>query len=688
VLRHREKQSTRLFFQAVKWTVSSDPLCGCTAASTSAILLLGQTLLLNTEANLDKPLLFFAGVLTLGIIAQWLAWRFKLPSILLLLATGFCCRYLLGLDPDQMLGEELIFPLVSLAVAVIMFEGGMTLQLHELKSSGNALFRLVTVGVVVAWVLTGLAAWFFVGMSPRVAALTGAILVVTGPTVIGPLLRHVRPTRRIASVVKWEGIVIDPIGAVLAVLVFGATFGAVHAGIETWSAASALATALILFKILATGISIASISAWALTESLKRYWIPDFLHNSVFLAVALATFTASQLIQDESGLVTVTILGILLANQKSVPVKHVVEFKENLRVLLISCLFIVLAARVHLADLTALGWGGAAFLVTLILIVRPISVWVATMGTELKRNERIFLAFLAPRGIVAAAVSAIFALHALGPHGEPVHGVVPAPAAETVAAADQGPTVAHPAPMSDIESVQQIVPLTFLVIVGTVLVYGLMAAPLARYLGLAVPNPQGILFAGAADWMRPIAKTLMEEGIPVLMVDTNYRNISTARLAGIPVHCASILSEFICEELDLSGIGRLIAATPNDDLNRLAALEFSHIFGRANTYQLPPWQSASGKREASTAHIEGRFLFGEDVNHGELASRMAQGAIVKRTHLTEEFTFSDFQAMYGESALVLFVKQANGDLSIVTTDGKLDPKQGCTLVALVDAEHA
>ncbi len=637
---------------------------------------------------MDNPLLFFAGVLTFGIIAQWLAWRFKLPSILLLLATGFLCRYLFDLDPDAMLGRELLFPLVSLSVAVIMFEGGLTLQLHELKTSGTALIRLVTLGVLVSWVLTGLAAWLFMGMSPRVSALVGAILVVTGPTVIGPLLRHVRP-RRVASVIKWEGIVIDPIGAVLAVLVFGATFGAVESGHDALSWESATQAGLVLSKILAVGILIASATAWGLIECLKRFWIPDFLHNPVFLVAALATFTVSELLQTESGLVTVTVLGLLLSNQKLVPVKHVVEFKENLRVLLISCLFIVLSARIPLADVKDLGWGGLGFLVALILVVRPLSVWLSTMGTELTMNERTFLAFLAPRGIVAAAVSAIFALHAIGTH--------PAENAHPVATNEQ-PVAAHATmnstpemtaddrEISDRKAVERIVPLTFLVIVGTVLVYGLMAAPLARYLNLATPNPQGILFAGAADWIRPIALVLQEEGFPVLMVDTNYRNIAIARQAGIPVHCASILSDFMSEELDLSGIGRLIAATPNDDLNRLAASEFSHVLGRANTYQLTPWHTASGKREPNTAHLEGRYLFREGATYGELAGRMAQNAVVKRTHLTKEYTFDDFQTMYGESAMVLFVKTTAGDLEIVTIDSKLRPQEGSTLIALVDAD--
>ena len=382
---------------------------------------------------MNEPLIFLTGVLVLGMLAQLLAWTFRLPSILLLLAFGFAARYFAGANPDAILGTDLLFPLVSLSVAVILFEGGLTLQLHELKESGGVVLRMVSVGVVVSWVLTAVAAKLLIGMSDSVAALVGAVLVVTGPTVIGPLLRHIRPEPRIGSIVKWEGIVIDPIGAVLAVLVFELLLSGALDGSSGLIAGRFGLAALIVAKTILVGGLLAAVTAGLLVLLVRKYWLPDFLQNPVFLAAVLLSFAASNLIQPESGLVTVTLLGIILANQNVIPIRHVIEFKENLQVLLISALFIVLSTRIAPEQLVDLGWGGVAFVAFLILVARPLSVVASTWGTKLKWRERAFLAFLAPRGIVAAAVASVFALEIAhsadhGHHGLPsgADDIVPA----------------------------------------------------------------------------------------------------------------------------------------------------------------------------------------------------------------------------------------------------------------------
>ncbi len=440
---------------------------------------------------------YLAGVPLLGILAQWLAWRSRLPAILLLLGFGM----ILGLfvRPDQMLadltgsdpsvGPKILFPIVSLAVAAILFEGGLTLKFSELKNAGNVVLRLVSVGAFVSWVLTSLAAWLLLGLEGRLAILLGAILVVTGPTVVMPLLRHVRPARQIGSIVKWEGIVIDPVGAVLAVLVFEQLF--IHA--QDPSAGAALVH---LAETVAIGVVGGVAVALLLAQALRHYWIPDFLHGAAFLTVALGAFAVSDYLQPESGLITVTLMGVVLANQKDIRVHHVLEFKEHLGILLISLLFIVLGSRLHLQHLVAVGPYGLLFLGVLVLFIRPVAVFVATYKTQLAMRDRLFLAFLAPRGIVAASVASVFALRLM---------------------AIDGPLSA---------GANDMVPLTFVVIVGTVSIYGLLAAPLARRLGLADPNPQGILFAGAEAWVRDIAKVLHDGGFAVILVDTNFANIA------------------------------------------------------------------------------------------------------------------------------------------------------------------
>ncbi|MEZ6121337.1 MAG: cation:proton antiporter [Pirellulaceae bacterium] len=604
---------------------------------------------------MNNPLVFLTAVLGLGITAQWLAWRLKLPSILLLLAFGFMVGVFSGDNPDvpgdtitdEMLGSKLLFPIVSLSVAVIMFEGGLTLRFHEIHESAKTVLRLVTVGALVTWVLAAGSAKFILGMENGIAAYR-CHLSGDRSDRDWPLLRHVRPSRKVGSIVKWEGIVIDPIGAVLAVLVFDAIIEG-----DPQRAAIALA------KILAIGAFLGLSLAYAMVQVLRRYWVPDFLHNPVFLAVALAAFTASNLMAPEAGLVTVTVLGIALANQKTVAVRHVVEFKENLRVLLISCLFIVLAARIRPSDILNIGWQGLVFLAVLILLVRPIAVFASTFGSKLTKNERWFLAFLAPRGIVAAAVSSVFAL-------------------EVAAHAHDGEIV----PGADM-----IVPVTFLVIVGTVAIYGLAASPLAKRLGLAVANPQGILFAGATPWVRALAKAVHDEGIPVLLVDTNYQNIAAARMEGLAGRCASIVSDHM-EDIDLGGLGRLLAATPNHDLNTLAAMEFAPVFGRAKVYQLPPGELRGRRREATPSHLRGRYLFANDANYDSLELRFATGSIIKKSKITDSYTYEDFLARYGEDVQILFVLTESKQLNIITAGEKIAPKSGQVLFSLVRESDA
>ncbi|RCS49300.1 sodium:proton exchanger [Bremerella cremea] len=598
-------------------------------------------------------LIYFAGILALGITAQWLAWRLHLPSILLLLAFGFLAG-LLPQSPDEIIGRQVLFPIVSLSVAVILFEGGMSLRFNELREVGPALGGLVTVGALVVWGLASLAAHYVVGFSPAIATVVGAIVVVTGPTVVGPLLSHIRPARKIGSLAKWEGIVIDPIGAVLAVLVFefimksgeGATWVS-----PLWSIGM---TVLV-------GVVLGGVTAYLMVFSLKSYWVPDFLHNAFILAVLLTVFAVSNYIQSESGLLTVTVLGLLMANQKQIPVRHIFEFKENLRVLLISCLFIVLAARVPVDNLVQVGWQGLLFVAFLIVVVRPASVFLSTIGSSLNWREKTFLCFMAPRGIVAAAVGSIFSF-------ELAHN------AETLGLIEIGGT----------SEGSLVVPVVFLVIVGTVTFYGLTASPAARWLGLSSPSPQGVLIAGADRWIRDLAVLIKNAGFHVVLVDTNFRNITAARMQGLSAQCASILSDYVSEELNLGGIGRLLAATPNDEVNSLACMEFTHLFGRKEVYQLSPWDSGSGKRQSVSDHLRGRVIFGHGLDFYKIARRVTAGAQFKKTTITDEFTYHDFQQTHGESATLLFVVAENR-LRIVTADDSFVPKAGQTIIALIDS---
>ena len=477
-------------------------------------------------------LLYLALVPALGVTAQWLAWLTKLPSILLLLLFGIALGKFVNPDDylaeitggDVVAGPSLLFPLVSLSVALIMFEGGLSLKLSELREAGSACLRLVTIGVLVTLIGATISAHFLLDFSWRLSLLLGAVLTVTGPTVIGPLLRQVRPSRRVASTLKWEGIVIDPVGAVLAVLVYEEFIN--HDSATFSSAAGALLTTAVV------GILLGTIAGFAMSFAIRRFWIPDALQGVAAISATVLLFAVSDYLAHESGLITVTVMGIWIANQASLSIEHIIELKENLRTLLIGCLFIVLGSRVDLADIAAVGFPGLLFVISLILVVRPLSVFISLLGSPLDLREQAFVAGLAPRGIVAAAVSSVFALDL----EKRTDLIIP--------------------------GAEQLATVTFMTIVGTVAVYGIAADPLAKFLGLAEKTVSGLLIIGGDLWVRDFADELQRLGFQVLLVDTNYNKISQARQTGLPAVCANVLNEHAREEMDLGGIGRVLALTP------------------------------------------------------------------------------------------------------------------------------
>ncbi|MCG8408684.1 MAG: cation:proton antiporter [Phycisphaerales bacterium] len=587
----------------------------------------------------ESILLAIAGIVVLGVTAQWLAWRIGLPSILLLLIFGIIAGPGIGWIKPDALFDDLLFPSVSLAVALILYEGGLSLKLSELAKVGTVVRNLVSVGALATWVVSLLAARIIIDLPWGLSALLGAVLVVTGPTVIGPLLRQIRPSGSAGPVLKWEGIVIDPIGALLAVLILEVLVG------EAEGTTSHMLIGVVKTIVFGGGIGLAA--AGLLILVLARYWVADYLQNGVSLMLVIVAFAASNQFQHESGLLAVTVMGFVLANQKRVAVKNIVEFKENLRVLLISSLFVVLAARLELEALSNVAGRGLLFVAVLILVARPLCVLVSTLNSELTLRERIFLAWMAPRGIVAAAVASVFALRLQG------------------------------APGADL-----LVPITFLTIMATVTWYGLTATFVARRLGVAEANPQGILFVGAQDWVREIASALKEKGHRVLLVDNNWENVNAARMAGLPTFAGSILAENTISELNLGGIGRILAMTPNDWVNVLAVHRFEGIFGKANCFQLPPHEAAFKKREGHK-HLHGRLLFDEESTYDSLVQHHLDGFSVKATKLSQEFDYAAYRDRYGESAVPLFLINDKDRLDVITTEQEAEPNAGQTLVGLV-----
>ncbi len=589
---------------------------------------------------MEHFLLSLSAVAVLGISAQWLGWRLRLPSILLLLVFGIVAGPVTGFIQPEALFGNLLYPFVSLSVAVILFEGGLSLSVKELRTVGGVMTRLLTIGALTTWLLSTLAAHWILDFDWPLATLLGAILIVTGPTVITPMLRHIRPAGISGPTLKWESIVIDPIGAVLAVLVFQV----IALAADSWTdvALSLLGTILI-------GSVAGGLGALLMVLFLKKDWVPDFLQNPVTLMLVVAVYTASNLLEHESGLLAVTVMGFAMANQKMVSVHHIIEFKENLRVMLIATVFILLAANLRPSDLASVGFVSIPFLLALLFVIRPASVFAATIGTKLALPEKIFLSWMAPRGIVAAAVSSVFALR-LQELGYP--------------------------------GAEKLVAATFLVIIGTVVVYGLTSGPLAKRLGLTQAEADGILFLGGRFWVRRIAKAIQDEGYPVMLVDNSLHNVLAARMEGMPAVYASVFSESVLEQVSLGGIGRLLAMTSNDDTNALAALHFASVFGRNQIFQLAPEEKLLP--DETSPHLRGRLLFGEDINHMLLTQRFLGDWAIKKTRLSENFVFDALKTHYKGNIIPLFLITADGNLRIFSPDAQPNPQPGQTVISLVN----
>ena len=593
----------------------------------------------------EEILVGLATIIILGILAQWFAWRLHLPAILLLLIFGIIAGPVSGLvEPDHVFGE-LLFPLVSVSVAIILFEGGLNLRLRELRSAGGAIRNLTTIGIIITWALITVLAYLMLRIDIGKSLLVGAILIVSGPTVIMPILRQIRPKGQVGSIVKWEGIINDPIGAIIAVLVFEVIMvGGMEAG-----GGLIISGAL---KALGFGIGFGLVGAGLIVILLRRYLIPDFLQNPVALMIVVMIFVVSNHMQGEAGLLAVTVMGIALTNQRYVSIKNIFDFKETLRVILISSLFIILAARLPVREIlfaNPLNW---IFVALLILVVRPLTVFASTWRTNLRLNEKLFLSWMAPRGIVAAAVVSVFAI-------------------KLTEVGMQG--------------VDILVQVVFQVIIGTVIVYGLTAPFAARRLKVASAEPQGILFAGAQSWTLDLAQMLKEEGFAVLMVDSNWSNVTRARAAGISSFYGNILSENLFYELPLDGIGKLLAVTPNDEVNSLAALHFEDVFGSSEVYQLSPRaEKNKADDDKFPKHLRGRYLFDARADFRYLVSRFQSGAIVKKTPITDEFNLEDFNETYNYSAIPMFIIRESGKLQVVTAQDTPVPRAGQTLISLVD----
>jgi len=593
------------------------------------------------------PILAFALVGVLGVGAQWIAWRLRLPAIVLMLAAGLIVGPTLGVfDPARDIGS-ITSPLISMAVAVILFEGGLTLDFHKLGDAAKGVKRLVFIGAPLGWLASTLALHYGAGLGWETSAVFGGIMIVTGPTVIAPLLRQARLSRRPASLLQWEAIVNDPIGALAAVLAFEIVL--VLNTAET--AGSAVANLVI-------GIGAAAIIGYAagffIARAFKRGWVPEYMKVPVLFVAVIAVFAVSDTLLHESGLLAVTVMGLVIANSDLPSFEELRRFKEHATILLVSGVFILLAASLDFATLLQLNWRAGLFVALIVLLARPVTVLVSLIGSGLPWREQVLIALTGPRGVVLVAVAGLFG--------------------ERLAA-------------NGIEDGAVVGPLAFVLVLVTVVLHGFTLAPLARLLGLAGANTPGVLLVGGSRFSTALAEALKSIDLPVLVSDTNHARLIRPRAAGLPTFYGDILGEAAEHNVELLSYATIIAATENDPYNTLVATDLAPEFGRDNVWQIAA-AKAENKRHALPTQLGGR-PFGGQQTFAQLDEKMTKGWRVRVTKLSEEYRFADMRKDRPDSIVLMLLRP---DLTVRRPfEGELeDAAPGSRIVALAppDAVNA
>ena len=586
-------------------------------------------------------MLELGGIIILGILAQWFAWKFKIPAILPLILIGLLvgpiAAEFLSDDGTKWIepiwnGKEGLFPgeslfyFVSLAISIILFEGGLTLKMSEIKNVGPVITKLITLGSLVTFFGAALAAYFIFNLSWQISYLFSALIIVTGPTVITPILRNIPLKKDVSTVLKWEGILIDPIGALVAVLVF--EFISVDAGGEFTK------TALIEFgKIVLFGFTFGFTFAHALNFIINKKWVPHYLLNVFALAAVLGVFVLSDAFAHESGLLSVVVMGMVLGNSNSPYLKELLYFKESLSVLLISILFILLAANINIEDLLLIyNWKTAILFAVIVFVIRPIGVFLSTRGSSLKLNEKVFISWVGPRGIVAAGIASLFGLK-LAKNG--------------------------------VEGAEYITPLVFMIVLGTVLLNATTARFFAKIIGVFLIKSEGVLILGASKVSRLLGHYLEINGRHVVLIDSNESNIEKAKELGLEAISTNIYSDTLMDNIELSDVGYLMALTGNPDINKYAINKFSKQFGENGTFRLVTTKEIL---DDSNTPKEGLFSHKDDFNRlSELTRKhpsIQEIDLEDKTHYEKLITISNND----EDIIPLFVKDNEGELHIISSN--------------------
>ncbi|MGV8813284.1 MAG: cation:proton antiporter [Gelidibacter sp.] len=598
-----------------------------------------------------------SGLVILGILAQWVAWKLKIPAILPLILIGLlvgpiAAEYLSSdgskwIEPiyngkNGLFPGESLFYFVSLSISIILFEGGLTLRVKEIKNVGPVITKLITIGSIVTFFGAAIAAHYLFYLSWEMSFLFSALIMVTGPTVITPILRHIPLKQDVSAVLRWEGILIDPIGALVAVLVF--EFISVDVG------GAFTKTAFIEFgKIVLFGSTFGFAFAHGLNFVLNKHFIPHYLLNVFALASVLGVFVLADVFAHESGLLAVVVMGMILGNSNSPYLKELLYFKESLSILLVSILFILLAANINMEDLMLVFNGNmVALFAIVVFVLRPIGVFLSTRNSTFERNEKIFISWVGPRGIVAAGIASLFGLK-LARNG--------------------------------FEDAEFITPLVFMIVLGTVLLNATTARFVSKKLGVFLKKSTGILIVGASKASRLIANYLEKNGRHVVLIDNNQSNINQAQELGLEALNFNIYSDSLSDNIELNDVGYIIAMTANSDINQFFIDQYGKEFGANGAFRLISSDELSDPDFKPTGN-----LFIKTDGYMSLTETTRKYPSINEIDILNKEHYESLMVLSGkdDDIIPMFLKDESDELHLIATINKDDEEftEGWKLVYL------
>ncbi|WP_269053395.1 cation:proton antiporter [Sporosarcina sp. G11-34] len=578
-------------------------------------------------------------VVLIGILSQWVAWRFRMPAIVVMSVAGLLVGPIFGIiNPQESMGE-LFEPIIIFAVALILFEGSLHLDFREIRGFNKPVLRIVTIGAFIAWIAGSLAAHYVAGLSLSVSFIIGGLFIVTGPTVILPLLRQAKLKPRPAAILKWEGIVVDPFGALLAVFAFEFIR---FLNNELTLNSFLLFFAASIFAVL-LGWGIARILGYAF----ERGGVPEFLKSPVLFAVVIFTFVFADEIMEQTGLLAVTAMGMTMANMHLTSIREIRHFKENISVLLISGIFVMLTASLNPRVLIEIfSWNIVAFVLVMLFIVRPLSIWVSTIGTDLTWREKLLIGWIAPRGIVALTVAGYF----------------------TAILTDRG----YP-------NAEMLTALTFALVFATVVVHGFTIGPLAKKLNLTTTDESGVLIVGGSRFSAEFAKSVVETGNKVLVIDQTWVGLTHVRKHGLNGYVGDILTEQLDYQLDLTPYRFMLAMSKNDVYNAHVCEDFAPDLGRGHLFQTA---YHPGNENVSVAVPSGKSLFTPSVSINELEERMNMGHVIRKTPITKQYSYTQYLRERDDKSILLYILKPDNSIEFYSTKRELQAQAGDLVISL------